>query len=390
MIIEKEAIPGGYCKTIERNGFVWDYAGHFFHFKRDDIKKYLFGEMNAEAIINVQKKTQIFYDGLYIDYPFQKNIHQLPKQEFIDCLVDLYFRQRHHAKNFKEMLLSRLGRSICHKFLFPYNEKVYQCNLEKLDVNAMGRFFPVANMQSILGNIRMPKNDSYNDYFTYHKSGAVAYVNALMSKIDRSRLCLGEKLESIDLELKVARTNRRTIRFRKLISTIPWNRFLVACRLPHDPALYSYSKVLVFNLGFDRKGTGLNHWVYFPDKDLCFYRVGYYDNILGGDKMSLYVEIGLEPHVLIDEEEMLSRVLNDLKRIGIVASHKLLSYQAVVLDPAYVHLTREANVDYAVKCECLAKNDVYSIGRYGSWRYCSIEDNIIQALEIARQLKSGT
>lgn len=208
IIIEKEVTPGGYCRTIEHNGFVWDYAGHFFHFKRNDIKEYLFGEMNAEAIIHVKKKTQIFYDELYIDYPFQKNIHQLPKQEFIDCLVDLYFRPRHAATNFKQMLLSRFGRSICHKFLFPYNEKVYQCNLEKLYVNAMGRFLPVANMQSILGNIRMPKNDSYNDYFTYHKSEAVAYVNALIRKIDRSKLCLGEKLESIDLELKVARTNR--------------------------------------------------------------------------------------------------------------------------------------------------------------------------------------
>jgi hypothetical protein len=31
-------------------------------------------------------------------------------------------------------------------------------------------------------------------------------------------------------------------------------------------------------------------------------------------------------------------------------------------------------------------NDVYSIGRYGSWTYCSIEDNIIQAQEISKKL----
>ena len=32
-IVEKESEPGGYCKTIKRNGFVWDYSGHFFHFQ---------------------------------------------------------------------------------------------------------------------------------------------------------------------------------------------------------------------------------------------------------------------------------------------------------------------------------------------------------------------
>lgn len=29
MLIEKEKECGGYCRTIARNGFVWDYSGHF-------------------------------------------------------------------------------------------------------------------------------------------------------------------------------------------------------------------------------------------------------------------------------------------------------------------------------------------------------------------------
>ena len=33
MLIEKEKECGGYCRTIARNGFVWDYSGHFFHFR---------------------------------------------------------------------------------------------------------------------------------------------------------------------------------------------------------------------------------------------------------------------------------------------------------------------------------------------------------------------
>ena len=30
--VEKEKEIGGYCRTIKQNGFIWDYAGHFFHF----------------------------------------------------------------------------------------------------------------------------------------------------------------------------------------------------------------------------------------------------------------------------------------------------------------------------------------------------------------------
>jgi hypothetical protein len=34
--------------------------------------------------------------------------------------------------------------------------------------------------------------------------------------------------------------------------------------LPHDPSVFSWNKVLVFNLGFDRKGPTAIHWMYFP------------------------------------------------------------------------------------------------------------------------------
>ena len=33
IIIEKESEIGGYCRTTKRNGFVWDFSGHFFIFK---------------------------------------------------------------------------------------------------------------------------------------------------------------------------------------------------------------------------------------------------------------------------------------------------------------------------------------------------------------------
>ena len=39
LIAEKENEVGGYCRTISRNGFVWDYAGHFFHFNTEEFKE---------------------------------------------------------------------------------------------------------------------------------------------------------------------------------------------------------------------------------------------------------------------------------------------------------------------------------------------------------------
>lgn len=68
-------------------------------------------------------------------------------------------------------------------------------------------------------------------------------------------------------------------------------------------------------MGFDKKGSETkNSWIYIPDSDIIFYRVGFYDNIMGTDKMSLYVEIGFaKDTVNINIEAYLERVLFDLK-----------------------------------------------------------------------------
>lgn len=39
-ILENDNSIGGYCRTTKRNGFVWDYSGHFFHFQDPCIRNY--------------------------------------------------------------------------------------------------------------------------------------------------------------------------------------------------------------------------------------------------------------------------------------------------------------------------------------------------------------
>src|SRR5690606_35087300 len=135
----------------------------------------------------------------------------------------------------------------------------------------------------------------------------------------------------------------------------------------------------VFNLGFDRKGPRKVNWIYYPDRSLCFYRVGFYDNIFDTDRMSLYVEIGYPAGAEVDVEGMRKQTLEDLTRTGLVKDHQLVSWHSVVLDPAYVHITQASLAAHKQLAGELAAQGVYSIGRYGGWTYCSIEDNILEA-----------
>lgn len=391
LVLEADKEIGGYCKTIKKEGFVWDYSGHFFHFKHKDIEEWLKARMPSQRILDVEKKSFIQYKDRQIDFPFQKNIHQLPQDEFIDCLYDLYFASQDskgppksdpslgEKDSFQSMLYSRLGRAIAEKFLIPYNEKLYACDLGSLDKDAMGRFFPHADLTDIIRNMRVANNATYNAHFTYPEGGAIEYVKAIASAVRPDGIALGERLMGIDLTKKVAKTDKREIHFERLVSSAPFNKLLALAHVEHDQSVYSWNKVLVFNLGFDRKGQKGVHWMYYPDRETAFYRVGFYDNIFDTDRLSLYVEIGFARDAIVDVEATRKRVLADLEKNGVIKDHQLVAEHNVVMDPAYVHITRKSISEHQRLAEELRKAGVHSAGRYGGWTYCSIEDNIVEA-----------
>lgn len=120
----------------------------------------------------------------------------------MDCLYDLFTPYKGEVSSFKEMVYANLGKSIAEKFLVPYNEKLYACDLNSLDMNAMGRFFPKANKEDIILNFKSHDNSSYNSHFTYPKTGAIEYVNSLLHNIDNTKVSVDEELIFIDTEKK--------------------------------------------------------------------------------------------------------------------------------------------------------------------------------------------
>ncbi|HET7504849.1 MAG TPA: FAD-dependent oxidoreductase [Kofleriaceae bacterium] len=406
VVLEAEDEPGGYCRTVVQDGFVWDYSGHFFHFKEPAIERWLRARMPGEDVRTVLRRAVIRYAGRDIEFPFQNHIHQLPHDEFLDCLVDLFEASRRPAgeppASFGDMLVRRLGKGITEKFLRPYNEKLYATDLDRLDVDAMGRFFPHASFADILTGMRPRPAGAgdrgglgYNATFTYPAGGAVAYIHALLRDLPAGTVSCGEPVIAIDLAAREVATPRRRIAFDRVVSSAPLPALARLCGVAHDAQVFSSNQVLVYNLGFDRKGPRDVHWMYFPDTSRVFYRVGWYDNILpprpgAADRMSLYVEIGAPHGATFDASALEARVLDDLRREAIVTDHRLIARHHVVLDPAYVHITQASLAETARLRAVLAGHDVHPVGRYGGWTYCSIEDNLIETRALAAALDHGT
>lgn len=385
LILEKESELGGYCKTEIRGDYVWDYSGHFFHFKNEEIKNYVLENIECD-LLRVEKITDIYYNGRIIDFPFQYNINQLDTIEYNECLQDLQNCKEVDNSTFKSYVRSSLGSGICNKFVIPYNEKLYACNLDELESDSMGRFFPkMISYDELLESL---ESKSYNDTFIYPTGGSYEYIKSILKRVDTSKIRLNTTISSVDFDKKIVTTDSgESIQFESLVSTIPFKNLLKLSNQDSDKL--SSNKVAVFNLGFN-KGTPIKtHWRYFPGSEV-FYRVGFYNNILGQEKLSLYVEIGARADEILDESALLMQVLADLEDVGIIEDgvHELVDYQFLIMNPAYVHITKDSKKMYTDWCSKHNQIGVYSIGRYGSWTYCSIEDNIIDAKTLANILEN--
>lgn len=398
LIIEKEDEVGGYCRTIKKKDYVWDYAGHFFHFSTEEFKKKFLDSVSPDDIKYKDKNTKIIYKDALVDYPFQTNIHQLDKQEFIDCLYDLFHREeKEDYDSFLDMLYGKFGKSIVEKFLRPYNEKLYAVDLTTLDKDAMGRFFPYADIPAIIDNMKANKDStSYNNSFLYPKDGAGSFIQILYDSLDSSKVLLSHKVVKIDDESKKAELDDGSkITYEYLINTSPLNHFLHYFDGEEFKSLQealSYNKVLVFNLGFNKKSKYTEeHWMYIPDKNVNFYRIGFYDNILDADKLSMYIEIGYGKNDVITEEDVekqLKLTLENLHKLGIIDDEtELEEHSTIIMDPAYVHINTETEKRIQEFKEREAGNNIYTIGRYGAWTYCSMEDCMIAAKNLAEKLK---
>ena len=134
------------------------------------------------------------------------------------------------------------------------------------------------------------------------------------------------------------------------------------------------------------------HWVYVPGNDINFYRAGFYNNSIGSENLSMYIEIGYPKNYIVTEQEIksqLNKTIEGLKALGIIDEHHLIEHEAIVMNPAYVHITKRSNETVKRLKEDLEKRSVFLVGRYGDWKYCSIEDCMVDSLNALERIKKN-
>lgn len=395
LIFERENEAGGLCRSKAVNGFIFDYDGHLLHFRNKGIEQFVKGLCGGRNLIFHKRNSWVNAGNYEIPYPFQNFFLRAPSYVAQECLLD--FIKTGHARrgipNFREWAISVFGAGIYKHFMSPYNSKFWTVGLTKLSCEWLDGFVPVPKLEGILKAVGCPGSDNigYNSHFWYPDTGGIQALTAALIKKSNSRLHLACEAKEIDLQGKavIFQKNRSKVKFEYLISSLPLPELpKIIPALPGNiksaTKKLKYNSIYVLNLGVNRRDISDKHWVYFPGKDIVFYRVGFpmnfSANVTPSGRSSLYAEVSYSEHRPIDKNKIRAKILKDLIKAGILRrADRILAEDTV--DIKYGYPIYDANYRAATEIIIgfLARKGIFCTGRYGKWKYMSMEDTILDA-----------
>jgi protoporphyrinogen oxidase len=401
ILFEKDSAIGGLCRSFTQDGFTFDCTGHLIHLKNPYTKE-LVAKILPDAFNAHERLAAIHSKSVTTPYPFQANTYGLPPEVVKECVVG--FVESMHAspnggpKNFHEWVLSTFGMGIAKHFMLPYNEKFWKQDLRNITSDWVSWSIPKPTLEEVVnGALGLTnKGMGYNPKFIYPKKGGIDCLPQALARPVR-RIHLNEAVKGIDPKRKCIRMdNEREETYDFLISTLP---LPTAFGLLHDTSdtltanasrLHAIS-VLNINIGVDRPGISNQHWIYFPEDQYVFSRIGFPMNfskaVAPEGTSSVYIEITHPPGQKLNIDEMFERSLLDLQKGGILRkSDRILTRHVIDLRFAYIVFDQHRQAHLQDLFDYLESRDIFTAGRYGRWDYYSMEDSILSGKSAAEKV----
>jgi protoporphyrinogen oxidase len=414
IVVEREKEPGGLCRSFREEGFTFDCTGHLLHL-RDARFQALVERLAPGTMARHERRALIHSHGVETDYPFQANLRGLPVPVVKECVAGfveaLLRRERQgepdpHRATFREWVEAVFGPGIASHFMLPYNAKLWRVDPDEIECGWVSWSIPRPTLSEVLEGAlgATVRGLGYNPTFLYPRTGGIrALPDAFARRLDASQsaeLRTGCGVEAIDGRARTVRLSTgATLPYERLISTLPLDTLLrITGGLPDavGPLGRRLRAVRVLNicLGIDRPGVSAAHWIYFPEREISFYRIGFPSNLAPGMAprgcSSVWAELSLLRDEPFDPEAVVRRTVDDLRRTGILrASDRVVFSRVGVLDPAYVLYDRHRAAHLPSILETLRAHGIDSVGRFGAWEYSSMEGAMRAGADAAERARTA-
>jgi protoporphyrinogen oxidase len=405
LVFEKENDVGGLCRSKKTRGFTFDFSGHLLHF-RNSYAFNLVKKLLGEQFVKHERSAWVSACGRYTRYPFQANLFGLPPRVAKECLDGFVCAQRKKREgllkkpiNFLQWTRRTFGEGIARHFMAPYNAKFWTVSPEEMTCEWLDGMIPVPSLRRVFEGAKKESTKplGYNVHFWYPRKGGIEQLPRAFAK-SLNHIYTGNRISRIDLDKKeIEMSSGKKEKFDALISTIPLPEMsrMIPDLSKEIKAAFNrlrWNSIFNLNLGMSANGDALKrHWIYFPQKDLCFFRVGFPHNfssdLAPGERHSLYAEVSYSKRKPINKRKVISRITRDLKKSGLFpAQGKIYVKDINDIEYGYPIYDRHYKTARGKVLGFLSKKGIIPCGRYGSWGYMSMEDAILDGKRAAEML----
>lgn len=279
LILEKEAIAGGLCRSRVVDGSPLDIGGgHFLDVKNKDVLKFLFHFLPQSDWTLHERIAKIRLRGHEVDHPLESNLWQLP----VDCQVDYLESisktgsQFNHKKpqTFPDWIRWKLGDSIANDYMIPYNQKIWSLDLNTIDTKWLYKLPEVTFREVIRSCIEKKSFGTLPAHakFYYPKKDGYGSVWKIMGDLLGDRLLTNYAITSINCNNQ---TVNDAFHFDTLISTMPWPEWIGISDMPTE-IISKVNKLVSTSVDIDYSAEEIPskaHWIYEPDETLPYHRI---------------------------------------------------------------------------------------------------------------------
>jgi UDP-galactopyranose mutase len=422
LLLEQHGRVGGWCRSVESNGFTFDYAGHIM-FSADPYVHEMYEMLLGDNVHWQEREAWIFSKGVHTRYPFQGALYGLPPDVIKECVVgaiEARFGPLAKAKtpavngngtpeagpprNFEEFIHRVWGAGIAKHFAIPYNRKLWAVPLDEMETSWLGGRVPLPNLEEMIeGALRpVPRPMGPNARFGYPlRGGFQALMEGFLPHL-RGPVRLNARVAAVCADRRTLTLSDGTeVHYEQLISTMPLPTLvrLLGDEAPEDvrraAAGLRHVAVRCVHLGIGREALTDKHWIYYPE-DTVFHRVfaqgnaSPHCNAPGGFALTCEITYSPEYKPLPgDGDELTRRCVEDCVRVGLITRDDPV-WAAVHVDMpcAYVIYDHSRAANVTTIRDWLLRHDILLAGRYAEWEYFNSDHAFLagkKAAETARE-----
>jgi len=409
-VLEREPEYGGLCRSMTNSGFTFDIGGSHIIFSRDSQVLTFMCDVLGRNIKQNKRNTKIFYKGLFIKYPFENGLYQLPKDdlffcmnEFIKTLIAVEKGEISPPSNFREWINYTFGKGIADLYMIPYNEKIWKYPTDLMSMHWVDGRIPRPPVEDVIKSAVGIDTEGYThqSVFSYPLEGGIeAMVREIAKPIEES-IQTGFPVMSIRNEDGnfIISDGSRKITAERLVSTIPLQELLqclnsVPENVKRACSELKYNSIACVFLGIKGKVPDIS-WMYIPEKELgLFNRISfpsnYSPNVAPNGNSSILIEITYregEEASTMQDRDIIDHVINALENMKIINRRDDVVYSELARQKyAYVIYDLDYLQNIAIVKEYCTERGIGLVGRFAEFEYLNMDGCIRNAMNFAENL----